>query len=1015
MRRGEGIRRRGMWIDMADVAAVEMATISVIVPAHDAQATLARTLDSLRAQNYPAWEAIVVDDGSSDATAQVAGEQAAADARIRLLQQPQGGASAARNAGLAVATGKWVTFLDADDMLRPGHFAAMLAAAEAAPSADVLHCGWRRWSGGVPWRNPHPARRLDDAMLETARACPFAIHAALTRRASIVNAGGFDPALRIAEDWDLWQRLARIGAKFAPVADLLVDVHVQPGSLSSNTERHLTDGLAVIRRGHGTDDRLPADVVFADGAPDADLPDAAWWFALWLAGAAIGRGEDSLPLLDAVGIVPPVTLDTNVAAGIIEDGLAIGIGAGAGPAYRRWSDLAAGVAALCRRLDELAGSAIRGAAVRRALEARVAEGVPVGEEVRIGSIATVVIDPLTMLRNRALPGVDRIRMSVVIDNAVAATVDQLGFGALSGARQRAVLQTHVDEAVLRRRLLDQRIRGGPFGLGLSPLRGVKQYVRLLRSKAWPDRHHHAKLPHQDVVNLLYQAEPSGPAERAADTRFADIVAQARADTLGDAVDKAADTATPWVEPDYTREDYWESIFDRVDPWEYRNDYETFKYDQTLDLIREIPIATALEIACAEGEFTRRLAAHAGHVLATDIAPTAVARAAEACADLNNCAFQRLDLLTEDPPASYDLIVASEVLYYLEPDALAAFTEKVSRHLNPGGIFLTAHGNLLVDEPDCTGFGWPHHFGAKGIGDAFSARPELTLETELWTPIYRIMRFRKASAARAEPLRIIADAARNIPDRVAAQIRWRGGQEAAVAPAWNDFPILMYHRIAIDGPAALAQWRTAPAAFEEQLAHLRDNGWYGVSLSRLHQALHEGAALPERSVMLTFDDATRDFLDHAVPLLNRYGFPATLFVPVGHVGSAALWDAAHGDPAPLLDWDEIRALRFRDVALGAHGVSHRPLTALHADEVVRELAEGRFRLERELDGEVRAIAYPYGAFDPAVRDAAFETGYRLAFSCADGLISQDADSVVLKRREVVGGMTLAHFAALIAGG
>ncbi len=988
-----------------------MSDVSIVIPAYNAATTLAATLKSLAAQSMKDWEAIVVDDGSQDGTRAIAEQAATGDPRIRVLARPQGGASAARNTALAEAQGRWVLFLDADDRLAPDHLECLLAAAAEQPDAAVLHCGWRRVAHGTTWRNAFPAAPLDDAMLATARACPFAIHAALTRRDAITAAGGFDPTLRISEDWDLWQRIARMGGRFVPVEGHLADVHVQPGSLSSNSARHLADGLSVIRRGHAADPRLPADITHPLGAPDHDQPRAIWWFALWIAGAAIGRGEDPIALLDSVVTPIPPDLDAFALAAIVEDGMAVGIGPGGPPLYRAWSRVAPALDAVLARLGNKADQ------VRTALETMVARAVPVGESARIGGTAVLAIDPADRLTDIELVGIGRVRVNIVTGDTLVAAFDVPGFGALGGEQLLQEVRARADTADMRRHIVEALVRAGPLALGLPLRAALRGYARLVRSRFRPHIHRHAKLPHEDVIALLYRADPPGDAVRAAQGRVAAIVAEESRRILGPTgLPQTDDTgAEAWTPPDYTDPDYWESVFDRVDPWGYRNNYETVKYEQTLDLIRDVPIGRALEIACAEGEFSRRLAARAGHVLATDIAPTAVARAAAACADLDNCTFRQLDLLTDEPPGRYDLIVASEVLYYLEPDALRAFADKVARHLEPGGLFLTAHGNLLVDEPDRTGFGWPHHFGGKGIGEIFAAQGDLVLDTELWTPLYRIQRFsRRAADDAPPPQRIVADTARLLPERVAAQVKWRGGRDVSVTDDWHDFPILMYHRIAGDGPPALARYRTAPDRFEAQLAYMRDNDWKGVSFERMRQAVHLGWPLPIKSVMLTFDDATRDFLDHALPLLHRYGFPATVFVPTGHVGGAADWDAAYGAPAPLLGWDELRMLTHCDVHLGAHGVTHRPLTALPPETLVRELIDGRLTLSREIGNEVTSLAYPYGAFDDHVRDLAYRTGSRFGFTCLDGRVPHDTDPMMLRRREVRGDIDLDQFAELLEG-
>src|SRR5262245_39894426 len=93
--------------------------VSIIIPAYNTQATLPKTLASLQAQTNTAWEAIVVDDGSTDLTSEVAATFVAGDSRLRLVRQANAGESAARNAALVHATSDWLVFLDSDDWLLP--------------------------------------------------------------------------------------------------------------------------------------------------------------------------------------------------------------------------------------------------------------------------------------------------------------------------------------------------------------------------------------------------------------------------------------------------------------------------------------------------------------------------------------------------------------------------------------------------------------------------------------------------------------------------------------------------------------------------------------------------------------------------------------------------------------------------------------------------------------------------------------------------------------------------------
>src|SRR5205823_1755024 len=123
---------------------VVLPRVSVVIPAYNAQATLARTLESLRAQSYRNWEAIVVDDGSSDDTAGIAEDYAGKDERIRFVLGLRMGVSIARNVGLSRARAEWILFLDSDDVITPDHLEKMLGEAEKDPACNIVICHWAR-------------------------------------------------------------------------------------------------------------------------------------------------------------------------------------------------------------------------------------------------------------------------------------------------------------------------------------------------------------------------------------------------------------------------------------------------------------------------------------------------------------------------------------------------------------------------------------------------------------------------------------------------------------------------------------------------------------------------------------------------------------------------------------------------------------------------------------------------------------------------------------------------------
>ena len=116
--------------------------VSIITPVYNAAASLQRMFASLAAQSLTDWEHVVVIDGASDGSAAVAKAAAARDARIRVIEQANAGASTARNTGLADARGRWILFLDADDTIARDHLKQLVARGEA--DSDIVCAGYLR-------------------------------------------------------------------------------------------------------------------------------------------------------------------------------------------------------------------------------------------------------------------------------------------------------------------------------------------------------------------------------------------------------------------------------------------------------------------------------------------------------------------------------------------------------------------------------------------------------------------------------------------------------------------------------------------------------------------------------------------------------------------------------------------------------------------------------------------------------------------------------------------------------
>jgi len=222
-----------------------MAHVSVIIPAYNAEAFIVDTVNSALAQTFKDLEIIVVDDGSKDGT--VAALATFGD-RIRVHQQANGGVAKARNTGVALATGTWVAFLDADDLWLPTKIERQLDCAQAAPMiyTDRLNIGAR---GDLPELQSVVTPMHDgDVFVPLLREGNFITNTSvMIQRDLFEKLGGFYTGLNGTEDWDLWIRVAE-RHPIALVPEPLVKYRFHGGSISKNWARMSRERTQVIAR-----------------------------------------------------------------------------------------------------------------------------------------------------------------------------------------------------------------------------------------------------------------------------------------------------------------------------------------------------------------------------------------------------------------------------------------------------------------------------------------------------------------------------------------------------------------------------------------------------------------------------------------------------------------------------------------------------------------------------------------------------------------------------------------------
>ncbi|CAB4709032.1 MAG: polysaccharide deacetylase family protein [Actinobacteria bacterium] len=197
-------------------------------------------------------------------------------------------------------------------------------------------------------------------------------------------------------------------------------------------------------------------------------------------------------------------------------------------------------------------------------------------------------------------------------------------------------------------------------------------------------------------------------------------------------------------------------------------------------------------------------------------------------------------------------------------------------------------------------------------------------------------------------------------------------------------VLMYHKVndIPDNPTTVPVGR-----FDEQLAQVKELGYTVVGLDAVLDHYSLGKPLPDRAVLITFDDGYRDTLENAMPVLQKYGFPAVIFVPVAYMDDETplpheLRLAERGVRNPTLDWGLVRELDAGGVRVESHGIGHRPLAEVALDEAVREIAVSKLKLEEKLERPVRAYAYVKGSeahFHPVHESLLLQAGYEVAFT------------------------------------
>lgn len=234
------------------------------------------------------------------------------------------------------------------------------------------------------------------------------------------------------------------------------------------------------------------------------------------------------------------------------------------------------------------------------------------------------------------------------------------------------------------------------------------------------------------------------------------------------------------------------------------------------------------------------------------------------------------------------------------------------------------------------------------------------------------------------------------------------------------PILMYHSISNDAEPRLSPYykvNTSPTVFREHIGFLAKQNYRSIDLMKVIDLSKQGTPLPEKSVVITFDDGFRNFYTDAFPVLQQYGFSATVFLPTAFIQNTR----QVFKEKECLTWAEVRELRQCGVLFGSHTVTHPRLVDLSWNEIKRELYASKQELEQRLGESISTFAYPY-AFPQAdqqymrgIKTLLAESGYKCCATTEIGRVKRSDDPFRLKRLPVNSLDDPVFFKAKLNGG
>jgi peptidoglycan/xylan/chitin deacetylase (PgdA/CDA1 family) len=211
--------------------------------------------------------------------------------------------------------------------------------------------------------------------------------------------------------------------------------------------------------------------------------------------------------------------------------------------------------------------------------------------------------------------------------------------------------------------------------------------------------------------------------------------------------------------------------------------------------------------------------------------------------------------------------------------------------------------------------------------------------------------------------------------------------------------LLYHHVGPVREETCKGLTVLPQAFSRQIATLSAMGYRAVLPDDWVACIRGQGEIPDRSVMITFDDAYADLAEFALPVLEKHGYPATVFVPTSLVGGELRCNPRQPGPRlAIMSREQISKWSNRGVTFGSHSRTHTDLLSISIEQAQEEIASSKLALEEIVEHPVTAFAYPYGKFDSDV-ERIVGSNYSAAFTTEQGINDSSTPLTRLKRTMV----------------